>query len=96
MSQASKIWIAVLLAVTIRIPAHAQADPASRSMNQPVEPYFLGSHASFFDGLGKADRLRKGTKENPFVDPQGYKDYVAQFEKKFQEQIREERAGAKP
>ena len=38
---------------------------------------FLGSHASFFDGLGKADRLRKGAKENPFVDPQGYRDYVA-------------------
>jgi metallo-beta-lactamase class B len=53
---------------------------------------FLGSHASFFDGLGKADRLRKGAKENPFIDPQGYKDYVAQYEKKFQEQIRRERA----
>jgi metallo-beta-lactamase class B len=53
---------------------------------------FLGSHASFFDGLGKADRLRKGAKENPFIDPRGYKDYVAQYEKKFQEQMRQERA----
>lgn len=53
---------------------------------------FLGSHASFFDGLGKADRLRKGAKENPFIDPQGYKDYVAKYEKKFQEQLRQERA----
>ena len=52
---------------------------------------FLGSHASFFDGLGKADRLRKGAKENPFVDPQGYKDYVARNEK-YQEQMRAERA----
>jgi len=52
---------------------------------------FLGSHASFFDGLGKADRLRKGAKENPFVDPQGYREYVSQNEKKFQEQLRRER-----
>ncbi len=57
---------------------------------------FLGSHASFFDGLGKAERLRKGAKENPFVDPQGYKKYVAQYEKKYQEQVRREREGAKP
>jgi metallo-beta-lactamase class B len=52
---------------------------------------FLGSHASFFDGLGKADRLRKGAKKNPFIDPQGYKDYVAQNEAKLQEQLRRER-----
>jgi metallo-beta-lactamase class B len=41
MSQASKILIAFLLAVTVRIPVHAQADPTSRSMNQPVEPYHI-------------------------------------------------------
>jgi metallo-beta-lactamase class B len=52
---------------------------------------FLSSHASFFDGLRKADRLRKGAKENPFIDPQGYKDYVARMEKKYEEQIRQER-----
>ncbi|HEY3571839.1 MAG TPA: subclass B3 metallo-beta-lactamase [Thermoanaerobaculia bacterium] len=52
---------------------------------------FLGSHASFFDGLGKADRLRKGAKENPFVDPRGYKDYVARGERKYLEQVRAER-----
>jgi metallo-beta-lactamase class B len=57
---------------------------------------FLASHASFFDGLGKAERLRKGAKENPFIDPQGYKEYVARYEKKFEEQMRGERAGAKP
>jgi metallo-beta-lactamase class B len=56
---------------------------------------FLGSHASFFDGPGKADRLRKGAKENPFVDPRGYKEYVARNEKKYVEQLQKER-GAKP
>jgi metallo-beta-lactamase class B len=52
---------------------------------------FLSSHASFYDGLAKADRLRKGAKENPFVDPRGYKDYVAGMEKKYQERLRQER-----
>ncbi len=56
---------------------------------------FLGSHAGFFDGLGKADRLRKGAKENPFVDPRGYKEYVARNEKHYEEQLAKERA-AKP
>jgi metallo-beta-lactamase class B len=52
---------------------------------------FLSSHASFYGGLAKADRLRKGAKENPFVDPRGYKAYVAGMEKKYQEQLRQER-----
>ena len=56
---------------------------------------FLGSHASFYDGLGKSDRLRKGAKENPFVDPQGYRDYLARMEKKYREQLQKER-GATP
>ena len=56
---------------------------------------FLASHASFYDGLGKAGRLRKGAKENPFIDPQGYRDYLARMEKKYQEQLRKER-GATP
>jgi len=58
---------------------------------------FLASHASFFDGLGKADRLRKGAKENPFVDPRGYKEYVSRMKGKLEEQLRAERVGtAKP
>jgi metallo-beta-lactamase class B len=56
---------------------------------------FLGSHASFFDGPAKAKRLREGAKENPFVDPQGYREYVARSERKFEEQLRRE-GGAVP
>jgi len=52
---------------------------------------FLSSHASFYDGLAKADRLRQGAKENPFVDPRGYKAYIAGMEKRYQEQLRQER-----
>ncbi|HEY2295108.1 MAG TPA: MBL fold metallo-hydrolase, partial [Thermoanaerobaculia bacterium] len=40
MQQNFKFWIAFLLLVAVvRLPAHAQADPTSRSLNQPVEPY---------------------------------------------------------
>jgi len=52
---------------------------------------FLGPHASFYDGLDKADRLRKGAKENPFIDPRGYREYVARMEKTYRDQLQRER-----
>ncbi len=55
---------------------------------------FLGSHASFFDGSGKARRLREGAKPNPFVDPQGYRAYVARAEAAYREQLARERTPA--
>jgi metallo-beta-lactamase class B len=55
---------------------------------------FLGSHASFFDGSGKARRLREGAKPNPFVDPQGYRAYLARAEAAFREQLARERTPA--
>jgi metallo-beta-lactamase class B len=59
---------------------------------------FLSSHASFYDGLKKADRLRKGAKDNPFIDPQGYRDHVARMEKAYRDQLQRERdaRAAKP
>jgi metallo-beta-lactamase class B len=58
---------------------------------------FLGPHASFYNGLDKADRLRKGAKENPFIDPRGYRDYVARMEKTYRDQLQRERSrAAKP
>lgn len=67
---------------------YAQAFKVLKSLPCDV---FLASHASFYNGLEKADRLRKGAKENPFVDPRGYKDYIAWTEKKYQEQLQRER-----
>lgn len=59
---------------------------------------FLATHASFYDGLGKAEKLRAGAKENPFVDPQGYRAFIDRREKMYNEQLDKERAGepAKP
>jgi metallo-beta-lactamase class B len=59
---------------------------------------FLATHASFYDGLGKAEKLRAGAKESPFVDPQGYRAFIERREKMYNEQLDKERAGepAKP
>jgi metallo-beta-lactamase class B len=52
---------------------------------------FLGAHPSFFNGLEKAARLKEGSGTNPFVDPQGYQDYLAQSEKAYGEQLAREK-----
>ncbi|HEV7786639.1 MAG TPA: subclass B3 metallo-beta-lactamase [Thermoanaerobaculia bacterium] len=52
---------------------------------------FLASHASFYNGLEKAERLRKGAKPNPFIDPAGYKAYLDRSEKAFRERLAAEK-----
>jgi len=37
---------------------------------------FLGAHGDYYDMTGKLARLKEGS-PNPFVDPEGYKHYVA-------------------
>jgi metallo-beta-lactamase class B len=56
---------------------------------------FLAAHAFFYNGLGKAEKLRAGAKENPFIDPQGYRDFVALGEKRYREQLEKERRARK-
>ncbi|HVR09184.1 MAG TPA: subclass B3 metallo-beta-lactamase [Thermoanaerobaculia bacterium] len=53
---------------------------------------FLGSHASFYGGADKARRRREGAKPNPFVDPQGYRGYVAAAEAAYRKRLAAERA----
>ncbi len=64
----------------------------------PVE-VFLSSHASFFNMAEKYDKLQKrGPGDpNPFVDPEGYKAHVDQYEKSFEAAVarREAEGGAK-
>ncbi|HSE23546.1 MAG TPA: subclass B3 metallo-beta-lactamase [Pyrinomonadaceae bacterium] len=51
---------------------------------------FLGPHAGFFNLAEKASRMsKKGV--NPFVDPDGYKNYLAHFERLYNEQLKQER-----
>jgi metallo-beta-lactamase class B len=52
---------------------------------------FLASHGQFFDLLGKAEKLRAGSKTNPFIDPQGYRQFVRQVTRRFEEKLKAER-----
>jgi metallo-beta-lactamase class B len=45
---------------------------------------FLAAHGSMFDLLKKAERLRAGERPNPFIDPAGYKGYVARARRAFE------------
>lgn len=52
---------------------------------------FLGPHASFFDMESKSKRINSGPNSNPFIDPAGYQNYIARFEKLYNEQLQRER-----
>ena len=51
----------------------------------PVE-VFLSSHASFYNMAAKYEKLktRRDGDPNPFVDPEGYKAHVDEYEKSFE------------
>jgi metallo-beta-lactamase class B len=50
---------------------------------------FLGPHAPFFAMAEKVKRL--GAQPNPFIDPQGFRRFIAMNERNYHEQIKRER-----
>nr|AIA13030.1 L1_beta_lactamase [uncultured bacterium] len=56
---------------------------------------FLGPHGSFFSLLDKAARLKQGEKNNPFIDPKGYRGFIERSEKDFHEQLEKQRQAKK-
>jgi metallo-beta-lactamase class B len=52
---------------------------------------FLGPHAPFFDMEEKVRRMEADPKTNPFIDPEGYRNYIARFEKLYNDQLERER-----
>ena len=52
---------------------------------------FLGAHGLYFDLLAKYAKLKNAT-TNPFVDPAGYRDYVAEREQAFEKELAKQRA----
>ena len=55
---------------------------------------FLGAHGSYFGLEEKYPRLKKGS-GNPFIDPDGYKKYVAQTQQEFRTELARQQAAAK-
>jgi metallo-beta-lactamase class B len=53
---------------------------------------FLASHGSFYDSLKKAERLARGEKPNPFVDPQGFRAFLNEQETAFRTELKQAHA----
>lgn len=56
---------------------------------------FLGSHGSYFDLEAKYRRRSAGAQANPFVDPDGYRQFVQGKEQEFRDELDRQRAQAK-
>ena len=55
---------------------------------------FLASHAWFFNFEKKREAQMRGVTPNPFVDPDGYKRYLADSEKEFREKVAKQKEQA--
>ncbi len=52
---------------------------------------FLGAHGAYFDMESKYARLNKSVR-NPFIDPDGYKNFVTQKEQDFRTELAKQKA----
>lgn len=48
---------------------------------------FLGAHPGYYNGDAKYERMKAGATENPFIDPLGYREFVDDAEKEFEEKL---------
>jgi metallo-beta-lactamase class B len=55
---------------------------------------FLASHGQFFNLTEKREALTNGAKENPFIDPKGYEEYVSRNEEDFKAELDRQRSSA--
>jgi metallo-beta-lactamase class B len=55
---------------------------------------FLGAHGSYYDMEAKYAKLNAGG-NNPYIDPEGYKSYVAEREQAFLAELQKQNAAAK-
>lgn len=53
--------------------------------------YFLGAHGNYFDMEAKYEELKEGA-GTPFIDPEGYKKYVAEREQAFRTVLTKQRS----
>jgi len=56
----------------------------------PID-FFLGAHGAYFDMEAKYARMKQGA-PSPFIDPEGYKAFVADREKAFQTELAKQKA----
>lgn len=56
--------------------------------------YFLGAHGSYFDLEAKYARMKRGT-ATAFIDPEGYKSFVADREQAFRSELAKQKASTR-
>jgi metallo-beta-lactamase class B len=95
--------VAVLCGLTILDGTKVSGMPAYQAIQHDYErtfevlkflpcDIFLGAHPAYYDGTKKAAEMRAHPDgPNPFVDPDGYRTYIAQMEKRFRDQLAHER-----
>jgi metallo-beta-lactamase class B len=54
---------------------------------------FLGAHGGYFDLLEKSAKL-KSAANNPFIDPKGYQDYIAERQQAFETELASQKQAA--
>ena len=52
---------------------------------------FLGAHGGYYSMIEKYERMKKSAEPNPFVDPEGYRRFVAHKEQIFRAALAEQR-----
>jgi metallo-beta-lactamase class B len=57
---------------------------------------FLGAHGAYYGMIEKSERARRDPARNPFIDPEGYRAYVAQKEEAFRTTLAEQRGAKAP
>ena len=68
--------------------AYAKSFQTLKSLSCDV---FLGPHAPFFAMEAKVQKMKAGAATNPFIDAQGYRDFLAGLEKAYNNQVQRER-----
>jgi metallo-beta-lactamase class B len=64
-----------------------------RVLNSLPCDLFLGAHGGYFDLLAKRARMRPGA-ANPFIDPEGYRKFVAEKEQAFTRELTTQKSSA--
>jgi metallo-beta-lactamase class B len=54
---------------------------------------FLSDHGTFFSFVEKRERVMRGEKPSPFIDPDGYKHFVSDSEAEFRKKIAAQKQG---
>jgi metallo-beta-lactamase class B len=56
---------------------------------------FLGAHGSYYGLTDKIARMRRPEAGNPFIDPQGYRDFLTGSEQAFERELAEQQSKTK-